>query len=238
MLDWWLDWGVIALPILFGILPMIVEPHRVLRRKGSILVSGFVLALLILWQQSRASARAKDERQQLQEQVASLVRAEIKSGSTDLRGLRDDFRIGLQAMRDDLSGLKTQKEKAPTPSGVVSRKTIPFEPLPPASVSDIRYTERRTDSPFHEWPYGLQVILQTAASMQPTSFRIEFTDLIAKGSFYVSGQTVTTDKRLRTEGNVFFLSFGSPPFTPEWPVVVTVFAGKDIRVKSINRLRQ
>lgn len=113
----------------------------------------------------------------------------------------------------------------------------PAQQLPPPVVNEIRFTERRTDSPKKEVPYALQVIIQTSVTIQPAAFRIECDGEIADGSFFVSGQPVLMNVRTTQDANTFSLSFGLPAFTPESSIVATLLSKSPIRVKRVTRLR-
>jgi hypothetical protein len=151
----------------------------------------------------------------------------MRSGFQDIQGFREDIRTGFQALSDQIRG------KAEKAGGKIG-----FSPLPPPVVSDIRFAEKRTDSPDRSSPYAIQVIIQTTTSIQPAAFRIECTETISAVQFFVAGQGVMMSKTWRTDGNVAYLSFGFPPLTPESPLVVILASKADIRVKKVDRLRQ
>ena len=197
-----------------------------------LIIFGVLLSILTFWQQSRARTRSQTEQAALRDQIGALVRAEMRSGVTDAQGIRTDIRIGFEALKDAIDKIKIAAPKeAPKPK-------IEFPALPPPVVSEFRFTERRTDSVRKDAEYGLQVIIQTTTTIQPASFRIECTGDIADVKFFVAGQPAMMNMRTDINGNVAFVSFGFPPFTPESPLVVTLLSKTDIRVKQIDRLPQ
>lgn len=153
----------------------------------------------------------------LRDQISDLVKSSTKPP------------LAVQVLGDSVSGKRPPEKPQSTPSKPPD--------LPPPVVSEIRFTERRTDSPKKEFPYALQVIIQTNVTIQPTAFKIECDNEIAEGSFFVSGQSALMNVRWGTDHNVFFFSFGYPPFMPESSVVATLLSKSPIRVKRIERVR-
>ncbi len=192
---------------------------------------GVGISVLTYWQQYRTRINAEGNQTKLREQIGTLIRAELQSGLEDTRGLREDLRIGFQDLKSSIAAIGQTRTKQ-------QQVKIPFPQLPPPAVSEFKFTERRTDSPSKEAPYGLQVVVQTSTSIQPTAFRIEFSGEISRIDFFVSGQPVIMNKRWRVDGNTAYISFGFPPFLPEYPLVLTVFSKTNIRVKRLDRLRE
>lgn len=204
------------------------------RRRWAAII-GTISALwlgVFIWQQivTRVSQRQSDA---ASEQDRQTAREATKKAQEKSDGLIEGLRQQIEALQTGLTRKPLVVQKlAPPP---IRQKPEPG--LPPAVVSEIRFTERRTDSPKKEFPYALQVIIQTNVAIQPAAFKIECDGELAEGSFFVAGQPALMNVRFGTSGNVFVLSFGMPAFTPESSIVATLLSKSPIRVKRVERVR-
>jgi hypothetical protein len=105
------------------------------------------------------------------------------------------------------------------------------------TVESITFVQQRIASPRKEFPFGLSVTLQTNVSISPVRLRISCTGPIGEGHVRFAGPVsamfgvVTTVRE-----NDFEFSIANPPFTPESPLVVTLFAATPISVATVTHV--
>ena len=120
-----------------------------------------------------------------------------------------------------------------------ARQPIITPQVRPPQLEGLRFTEKQISSPHVGAPYGLSVTIQTDTTMQPTRLRVECDGVISRGNFSFSGGSVTmmrTSGVLQNQPNVFELSFEFPPFTPERPIIVTLFSARTIHARRVERV--
>jgi hypothetical protein len=191
-----------------------------------LIAMGLCVSGVVFWQQSRARTA--------QNKAEARSEEDRKTGQEHLLALRDQ----IEALTMSLTKPPLVVRELARPAPAVHPKlSTPELPLPPAVVGEIRFTERRTDSPKKEFPYALQVIIQTSAVIEHPAFRIECDGEIAEGDFFIAGQPIMMNKGWGADKNVFSLRLGFPPLTPESSMVVTLLSKSPIRVKRLDRVR-
>lgn len=113
-------------------------------------------------------------------------------------------------------------------------------PVPIPTIENTRLIQKPTISDKAEYPYGLQVIIQSNVVIQPVGFGLECDGEIGDFSFFIAGQTAYMSVQKGIGGganrNVAIIKFGFPPLTPESPMVVTLFSKTQIKVVKAYKL--
>jgi len=216
-LDPILDWLAVILPLALSVLVALLPSPMSNRWRFIIVALGIAIAVIVLWQQTRARHHqevVESQARQLAQPGIIATRDDIASLSA---GMKDGFTEVLEAIK-----------------GVHARVNKPPEEVPPAVVRHLRFTEKRIASNSDKSPYALQVTIQTDVTMQPVSLRVRFDGDIDDAKFFEAGQAVYMNVRTSTQGNTFAFSFGFPPFPPESPIVVTVLSKSPVRVTQID----
>jgi hypothetical protein len=133
---------------------------------------------------------------------------------------------------------------------VTGRKPIKVEvtnnssqaPSPAAApvVTGIRVaSQKRIPSDDPKLPYGLEVVIQTDADIEPVAIAVICDGVIGKGSGgFSQGGVYTMSKQGLAVGheNVFIAEWKSPAWTPQEPIVVRLFSEGPIRATSVTRI--
>jgi hypothetical protein len=201
------------------------------RRSRLLKVIGAILAVLGLW----AFLEQLSAKHESQRQITQLLNAAAtQATSEDVRGLRQDIRDGLASVERAIGSLQQSATLQITPTFRI--------PTPTATpiTRHIRYVERETASDVSEYPYSLQVIVQTDIVTQPTALLIQFDGLIGDGKFFVAGQSVmmAVQYSITADHKGFVLKFAFPSWTPESSVVTTVYSKNPVHVVSVTPLQQ
>lgn len=185
------------------------------------------------WQLVRTERRADEDRKVLLGQIKELSKTAIATGEV--------VKTIAEQTRTPVSDVKPSPITRVVITGQPAQHPIPTPtatPTEPAAIqSELRASQKRVDSQYPEAPYGLQVIIQTNVPIQPTGLLVHCNGEIYKGQFFVAGQPVMMSVGEGWKGSDYQLQFGSPPFTPQSPVVVTLFSKSPIKVIGVNRIR-
>jgi hypothetical protein len=187
------------------------------------------------------------EKSELTKRIEILITsAQIQPTGDDIKRLTEVIRT--QPTGDDVKHLTEAINELKTKmAGIVPPKVEkppppPQQPqLPPPIVEHIKYIQRRAPSNKPEFPYGLQIIVQTDITLQPVALAIECDGEINEFGFFMGGQMVYMSVYkgiIGSKNNIAILKFAFPPVTPETPLVITILSKTDVRVKGIKRLQQ
>jgi hypothetical protein len=178
-------------------------------------------------------------------QVETLLNASRgQATASDMRLLREDIgslrresQAGFDSVVEAIKGLGKIH-------GTVGATKKPSQELPvhpePTVVEHIQVAQIPANSALPpNAKYGLQVTISTDVMSQPTALMVECDGDIEDGDFFVAGQLlmmgmgygVQQDKRR------FALKFSFPPFTPQSPIVLTLFSKTEIRVIAVRRIK-
>lgn len=124
------------------------------------------------------------------------------------------------------------------PGSPLPRLTPPVAQPPVPTVENTRLVQKNTTSDRPEFPYGLQVIIQSNVVIQPVSFALECDGEIGDSSFFIAGQAVYMSVQKTIRGNVAEISFNFPSLTPESPLVVTLLSRAQIKVVKAYKTRR
>ena len=180
---------------------------------------------------SNQSQKRKQEEttRDLKGQIITLVNASrIQATIDDVKKIGTDLQIGMQAGFDRVVA-------------AINEKQIPTTPIPPPpsavpTIENTRLVQKSTISDKAEFPYGLQVIIQSNIVIQPVAFALECDGEIGDFSFFIAGQTAYMSVRKSIRGNIAEIRFSFPPLTPESPLVVTIQSKSKIQVIKAYKL--
>jgi hypothetical protein len=112
---------------------------------------------------------------------------------------------------------------------------------PPPMVGSVRIASQKTVvSTNPKFPYALEVILQTDASIEPVAFGIECDgDIGDADAIFVNGGMMVQTKNgfLNKSTKLWGFEWSSPAFTPDKPIAITVFSKTYVRVVKLQQLR-
>lgn len=173
-------------------------------------------------QKSAERDQTDRDKRELTKQIGQLISsAQIQATSGDVKQLREDVRTRLDAM---LHGRK------------LGQSTRPVAGNPPV-VEHVRFVERSAPSDQPQYPYGLQVIVQTDVMSQPTVLEFQFDGEVNDCTFFVAGQMALVNVRQFITGDrrACVLGFSLPSWTPETPIVLTALSKGSVHVVGIKR---
>jgi len=168
----------------------------------------------------------------LRHQIALLSSSTIISATKDdVKSLTNHIDDGFNRVLNAITELCGKKPVQPTKP--------PKEVPPPAIVEHLAHTERRVASDKPDLPYALQIVLQTDQVRSNPGLEIDFDGVIGDGNFFVAGQAVmmAVQYGLTQDRKGFILRFGYPSWTPESPIVVTIYSKDAVQVTAIKNLR-
>jgi len=113
----------------------------------------------------------------------------------------------------------------------------PVEPPPEIpTIENTRIVQRNAPSDDPQFPYGLQVIIQSNIVIQPVAIALECDGNVGKVNFFIAGQTVYMGIQTRINNNIATLRFNYPSLTPESSLVITLLSKSRIRVVKAYKL--
>ena len=163
-------------------------------------------------------------------QIKSLLNA-TKTQATidDVRKIGSDVQNEIQFGFDRVIAA-INKEKPPV--------ATPKEPVTTPTVEGMRLIQKATISDNPDFPYGLQVIIQSNVAIQPVGVGLKCDGKIGKMSYFIAGQTVYFNVRTLVQENIAELSIGSPALTPAQPLVITLLSKTQIREIDAYKIKQ
>jgi len=99
------------------------------------------------------------------------------------------------------------------------------QPFEPPVLTGLRFTQQRVPSDKPDTPYGLEVVVQTDATIQPVAIVIECNGEISEGRGGLGAGAYTKTKQgvVVDHANWFLLSWETPAFAPSTPIRATLF---------------
>ena len=157
--------------------------------------------------------------------------------------LADDVKIAsFSKILEDIEALVHQIESKNTEGNNYQPTITPPSQTSPPPVQDIRIVSQNyVSSDDQSAPYKLRVVLQTNVVIQPVSFVFECSEDIEKGNVFFSGDSAVMFVKTRSgvileHKNAFLASFESPAFTPEKPMILTLYSQKPIKVVRFGQI--
>jgi hypothetical protein len=202
---------------------------------------GFIIACFIIFGSlafiSNQIQKGQDsaDKKALSDQIKILVDgSQAEATSADVRSLSSSISIGFERLEAAIKGINP-----PTPRGGPVKPPPTTPQGPPSAPQSIRFTSKRVPSTDPENPFGLQIIVQSDASVSPAGFAFLFTGEISKINFFLAGQPFTMMSQsfvLSVKPSVGIVRVGSPALNPDSPMVVTVFSKANVSVVSMTQI--
>ena len=107
------------------------------------------------------------------------------------------------------------------------------------TIENTRLVQKSVPSNDPQFPFGLQVIIQSNIVIQPVALALECDGEIGKVSFFIGGQGVYMNVQTGIAGankNVAVVRFSFPSLTPESPMVVTLLSKTQVKVVKASKL--
>ncbi|HEX3431348.1 MAG TPA: hypothetical protein VHT03_10715 [Rhizomicrobium sp.] len=174
--------------------------------------------------------------------------------SATIRGMADELRL-VRAQVDkmvnqQIAGASPPAPVVPPPKRVLvrARRAAPQAGQPPQTgqqeaqnpqSAHIQFVQRNIVSTSPDTPYEAQVIIQTDQPINSAAFAIICDNELEKGEFFVTGQGVMMNVMYGVSQNkkAFILKFGFPAFTPDAPIVATLYSKHPIHVLEVRDIR-
>ncbi len=104
-----------------------------------------------------------------------------------------------------------------------------YQSVPPLPIENITYVVEPVSSSDANFPFGIRVTIQTNIKIERPHLQINCTAPVGKGDFFFPNCGVMTMTRTqwgknRNGDNAFDFSCETPDFTPQRPIVVTLFS--------------
>jgi hypothetical protein len=179
-------------------------------------------------EKARATRTLQESVINLQGQTVTLMNAiRLQATVDDFRNLEGAIGSRFSDLEAVIKGQKAPSIQAPKPE------------LPPSVVEHVRVVQRRAASTDHDAPYGIQVVLQTDATIQPVAFKINFDKEISNCEAFIVGEGVYAmmATAYSKDRKAFMFSFHSPAFTPNSSLVVSVQSKYDVRVTKVEKIQ-
>jgi hypothetical protein len=257
MLDQILAWAVVVLPTVFAVgievVSKEIKEHPYWR--VGVIVFGIGLSSLTWFQMSRANKEAFFERQTAVEETSQRVSASVSESVT--KAVTQQYQGMIAGQEKQISDLQSQlsaqgkKVDVISGSNIVTGKTpvrVELANLPPSLATpvpkiegiEIISQEALPTSPHPDAPYGVKVIIQTKAEMQPVKLGFEcdkevFYGELMPGANYSGIETVrqgrlTNKSDNSIKKNSWAWAVDDPKFVPEIPWVVRLYGKEPLRV--------
>jgi hypothetical protein len=147
----------------------------------------------------------------------------------------------------EIAELESENEKLKTnvPPASGQPKQMPRAPEStprpePPILTGIRIaSQKRIPSDDPKLPYGLEVVIQTDADIEPVAIAVICSGAIGKGNAgFSNGGAYTMSKQGLANGHpeVYLAEWKSPVWTPRDPIVVQLFSEDAIRALSVSRM--
>ncbi len=210
----------------------IIERFR--SRDVSFKTYGVLMLVLLLygcfavWKEQRdkaATATVAAEEWKLKFEQTDVERVKVQAKLDTAEAKLDDFRDKLR----DAANARPIEVRVPQLASVTE----------PAVTEGLRISQRRVPSRRNDAPYATEITVQVASSIQQMALRITCDGPIEEGTYNVVGQGIYTKTRTGISGrdhNQYFVSFESPPVTPQNPLIIMLMSKAAIKVTQVDRV--
>ena len=227
--------AIVVMALVLALVPATVadlEKHPKWGRAWRVLLPLFVCILGITGfiQGVRSSDALKEQARK------AYTAIQISATKDDMHALLEHMDQGFEKVIAAINALRTGKATPKQHEAIPPVVTTPV--LPPPIVEHIRYAISRIASSDSSAPYGLQIVIQTDTTIQPVGLKITFDGEIARGDFFVAGQSsmLSVATAMSEDKKSFILSFKYPPFTPESPLVVRIESAREVHIMAMDRV--
>jgi hypothetical protein len=185
----------------------------------------------------KAQDEEKKEQAQLQivglrQQISILVNQSIvQATAAQVSSLETTVKQGFQSLGDSSKG---RPSKPP-----ISKPTHEPSSNQAEAPQILRPSQKRVPSADPDNAYGLQIIIQTDAILSPVGLKLKFSGPIGKINFFVAGQPVQFSSQSFVDQNhpeIGVIRLGSPPISPESPLVITVLSHQAVTLVSVDQI--
>ena len=192
-----------------------------------------------------------------QEFLVSLTRLYIASHD----GISSEMMAGLQLPPDDwLNGELAKRGKAwhvelgrivdnitkadhptlpppQTPAVPPRSRHVSESGEAPKPLRRFIFTQEQTNSTHDDAPFAVKIVIQTTATVQPTSLAIICDSEVAYADSRLGGganRQRTGDGMVNNDKRIYWIFWGEPPFRPESPLVLTLMSKTAINALSVQ----
>jgi hypothetical protein len=202
--------------------------------RRSIIIACITFGCLAFISNQIQKGQDKADRAELSRQVKNLADGSANEAtSADIHGLSDAISIGFQRLEKAISGSKQVIQ-------IPAKPSIPPAAVPTNAPQSIRFTQKRVPSTDPQnYPYALQIIVQSDVSVTPVGLAFIFTGPISSINFFLAGQPVmmmTQSGVLPENPKVGIVRVGYPALSPDTPLVVTVLSKENVNLMSIEKI--
>lgn len=189
--------------------------------------------------------------------AAFWLNLESEAAQAKLEGSISEVNQQLVGVRQQIGKLVEMQISAAAPPRTVQPAAVaapqtpthaapakPLSALAPAdqtAAAHIKFVQRPFVSTRTEFPYATQVIIQTDQAISSPRFLVngDRDSDIEDGDFFLTGQAVmmSVSSGVRDDHKAYRLGFGFPVFTPDAPIVVTLYGKSAIKVSSVQDIR-
>ena len=190
------------------------------------------------YQESKLLRKQLDEFRLVTETTAQDVLALRQ----DLRTLGDDLlqRVGHGADRI-VAAIEYTHPASGAPMGQASTTTTTTSTtstttttIPMVIARHVRL-QRNVTTDRLDFPYALQVFLQTDQTSKPTTLKLYCDGAIGDADFFVTGKTVVMGRKVQIlNESTLSLGFVFPSWTPDSPIVVKIYSLEPLRVINLT----
>lgn len=143
--------------------------------------------------------------------------------------------IRLTPIKPSQNLIPALKESSHRPPKQSEDKATLQEPHPP--IKKLAFVSEEISSPSEKQPYGLRVTIQTNTPINPVHLKVECDGRISEAHVSFAGPTSVMFNKMTTISNdIFEFSFAMPPFTPQTPLIVTLFSRTRIQVQKVSEV--
>lgn len=243
MLDIFLNWFVIAIPFLVTVGATVLTlklPHERHYWKfvGAAIVVGLGFSGIAYWQQVRSMGQARVDQDKAIRDTADRVAKKTTDNVTEalgnqygsiikeMTGQNESLRSQLTEQGkkvDKISGSDIVSGKNPLRVEVTNPQGVSGEPSLSVHTSEMRITP--DPSLGHN---ASQVILTTNKRMNGARMTVVCKDKILRGSFArLAGASTTSGSSALTDDHTMLVDISSPDWSPEYPLIVTLYYEAD-----------
>lgn len=145
-----------------------------------------------------------------------------------------------QVNKDESSRSDKSQTMTNAPGGYQAGRDIIINQAPqqqPLPIKNLTHYVKQISSPYPEYPYGLEIVLQTSVPVSTLHLRLEFDVPVYKHakSFGALGGLFMNDAEYATPPNVYEFSTNPfPEFSPSKPMIINVYSDKAIHLTKIE----